>query len=544
MKNSIVSSKKFRYGGSAAALTVIVIALVLLLNVVFTSLAATNSWYTDLTGSSIYSVSDEFVKRMNSLVDPEDGDDVYANIVIMMDEDEFAEHNAYTSYVYRTIKQIEKHCPHIKLVSRNILKDPTLKTRYQLNDYDPILTTDVVIELATEDHSPLSDSNPQYKQSYKKYSVENFFSTATDSTTGSQYYYGYNAEVAFLTAVERLVNFSDRPVAYYLQGHGEPTLASANGWTTILERAGYEAKEINLIMEDFPYEKNSEHNSDMLIINCPISDLVVPTEDDPDSVSEVEKIRSFLQINHGNLFVTEEASTPALYALEELLSEWNLGFGSPVTDSAHSVSGSGAVKILADYDEIDATNTTAKGLLSRITGDTEKSYPSATFSNPKSVVIQNDADGNGVSDFKSAHNTDGMVVGINSGSHAACEILSSYKTAVCDNVQGAVSLAGMAYVEWDRNDTNRTYSCVFCFGSGNFVGDGSINDSIMNLCVSFVNRNEKVTHEGIEIKRFDNESMTSVSTSAANTWTIVCVVVIPLCIVAFGMFVWIRRRHS
>ena len=55
MKNSIFKSKKFKYGGSAAALTVIVIALVLILNVVFTSLANTNGWYTDLTGASIYS---------------------------------------------------------------------------------------------------------------------------------------------------------------------------------------------------------------------------------------------------------------------------------------------------------------------------------------------------------------------------------------------------------------------------------------------------------------------------------------------------------
>ena len=43
MKNSVFKSKKFKYGGSAVALTVIVIALVLILNVVVTSLASTNS---------------------------------------------------------------------------------------------------------------------------------------------------------------------------------------------------------------------------------------------------------------------------------------------------------------------------------------------------------------------------------------------------------------------------------------------------------------------------------------------------------------------
>ena len=53
MKNSVLKSKKFKYGGSAVALTVIVVALTLLLNVVVTSLSSTNSWYTDLTGASI-----------------------------------------------------------------------------------------------------------------------------------------------------------------------------------------------------------------------------------------------------------------------------------------------------------------------------------------------------------------------------------------------------------------------------------------------------------------------------------------------------------
>ena len=538
-------SKKLKYGGTAAALSIIVVAVVLVLNIVFTSLSSTYSLYSDLTGASIYSVTDAFVESMNkTLSGGEDGKQAYINIVIMMDEDEFEGYNAYTGYIYRTIKQIEKYCPNVKLVSKNILKNPAEKKRYQLNDADPIYTTDVVIELADSDHNPLSDTNPDIKTGYKRYSAMNFFSTTTTSS-GSTSIYGYNAEVAFLSAVDRLVNYSARPVAYYLQGHGEPRLDTASDLAEVFSQAGYDCKEINLAYEDFPYESGSKHNSDILIINAPLYDLLAPTEDDEDIISEAKKIRQFLSVNYGNLIVFENSSTPTLYALEELLSEWNLGFGYSVTDTSHSVSGSGAVKIFADYGELDENNSVARGLLSRIIDtDNSESYPDAVFSNPKSVVIRNDGDGDGVSDPKGANNTDGMLVAIGSGNHGACELLPSYKTAVCNGVTGSVPLAGMAYVTWDRSDPSGVYSCVFCFGSDSFSGDSPVNGSIMNMTISFINRNESVSYEGIGVKKFDNQALSSASGTAASTWTIVCVIVIPLAVLILGAFIWIRRRYS
>lgn len=540
---SFFKSKKMKYGSAAAALTVIVIALVLVLNVVVTSLSQTYSWYTDLTGTSIYSLSDAFCGYLDDIVNPKDGEKVYVNVVIMMDEDEFESHSTYTNYVYHTIKQMEKKFDNVKLVSKNILKTPEYKKRYQLNDADPVYTTDVAIELADSSHAALVEYTP------KRYAIENFFSTTTTSS-GTTSIYGYNAEIAFLSAIQRLVISTDRPVAYYLQGHGEPTLDNFIGWTDskgtgLLDTAGYDVKSINLAYENFPYETGSKHNSDILIINCPIYDLLAPTEENPDIVSEAAKIRAFLQQNYGNLIVLEDSSTPTLYALEELLSEWNLGYGSSVTDSSHSVSGSGAVKIFADYGELDSNNAVALGLLDRIvnTGASE-SYPDAIFSSPKSVVIKNDANGDGISDTKNTNNTDGMLVATNSGSHGACELLASYKTATCGGAAGSVPLAGMAYVTWDRNDDNGTYSCVFCFGSGSFVGESSVNNSIMNMVIAFINRNESVGYDGINIKKFDDQALSGVSTSAANTWTVVCVAVIPASIIILGMFVWIRRRHS
>lgn len=542
MKNSVFKSKKFKYGGSAVALTVIVIALVLILNVVVTSLASTNSWYTDLTGASIYSISDDFEQELDKILNPEGGEKKYINIVIMMDEDRFSVNSAYTNYVYHTIKQIEKRFDNVRLVSKDIIKNPEEKTRYQLNEADAIYTTDVAIELADANGNPIIERAP------KRYSLENFFTwmNTTNESTGqtTKSIYAYNAEVAFISAISRLVNFADRPTAYYLQGHGEPTLDQASDWVDLLDKIGYNVKAINLSYEDFPYESGAKYNSDVLIINAPIYDLLAPTSENPDMVSEAKKIREFLQTNYGNLIVMENSSTPKLHALEELLSEWNLGYGSSVTDNAHSVSGSNGVKIFADYSELDAKNIMARGLLSRIIDtDTSESYPDAIFNSAKSVIVKNDENGDGMSDTRT-NNTDGQLVALESGDHGTYELLPSYKTAECNGEKGSVALAAFSRVVWDKNDTNGTYSCVFCFGSSTFVDPQiPINNSIMNMVFSYINRNESVNYENISMKKFDSNGL-SVSTSAATTWTVVCVAVLPVLIIAFGTFVWIRRRHS
>ena len=187
----------------------------------------------------------------------------------------------------------------------------------------------------------------------------------------------------------------------------------------------------------------------------------------------------------------------------------------------------------------------ARGLLSRIINtDSSESYPDAIFDSAKAVIVRNDENGDGMSDTRTTNNTDGQLVGLQSGDHGTYELLPSYKTAECDGERGSVALAAFSRVVWDKNDENGTYSCVFCFGSSAFVDPQiPINNSIMNMVFSYLNRNESVSYENIGMKKFDSNGL-SVSTSAATTWTVVCVAVIPVLIIGFGTFVWIRRRHS
>jgi len=534
--------KKLKYGATSTIVIALVVAVFIIVNIIVTSLSITFNIYTDLTASNLYELTDEFKEELKNLVEPEGKDKVYLNFIIMMDKDAFESYSTYTMMVYKVIQQIVEKYETISLVTLDITKNPAEARPFQINSADAVYTTDVVIEVTDSNHTVVDpDSKSEFNNAfgrYKKYAITSFYSFTTSSSSygSSTNVYGINAEVAILSAVARLVNYIEKPVAYLLQGHGEPEMNKSGVLETLLDNAGYEVRMINLALEDFPYEENAYANSDLLIINSPTEDLLVPN-DEGETLNEVKKIRKFLTGNKGNLVVMENSSTRSdLYALEELLSEWGLGFGYTVTDDAHSVAGSGGVRVFADLDAIknntDGKYNFASSFMSRVL--TSNSTPVSVVNNPKSVIILPDST---------------ITHPITSTKFTSQTLITSYDTAEYTDKNGTkntsrVALAGVGAIEWDVNDSNNTTSYVFCFGSNDFYSsDYEINQSIFYAMLSLINSNQYVNFEGISFKLFDKDSLT-VSTSAATTWTVCTMSIIPVIMIGLGVFVWIRRRHS
>ncbi|MGN1095511.1 MAG: hypothetical protein ACI4QR_03905, partial [Eubacteriales bacterium] len=63
MKKTELNKRNLKYGGVAVVFTAVVVAAVVLLNVIITSLGSTFSWYTDLTSSAVYSISGAVARR-------------------------------------------------------------------------------------------------------------------------------------------------------------------------------------------------------------------------------------------------------------------------------------------------------------------------------------------------------------------------------------------------------------------------------------------------------------------------------------------------
>ena len=509
------ASKKAKYGTTSAALVVVIIALFLVVNIIVTTLASTFSWYTDLTATSLYSITDEFKEEMHKLIYKDPDNPVYANIVIMMDEDVFENYSAFTTYVYRTMKQIEKEFPTIKIVSKDITKYPNLATDYQLTSVSAVYTTDVALEITDKEHVRLIDSTP------KLYNIDNFYTFASSSSSSSPTVYGYNAEVAFLSGLARLVDYSEKPKAFYLLGHGEPTPDEEPEWKILIDKAGYELVTIDLTLEDFPFAENEMRNSDVLIVNCPLSDLVAPTIDNFELVNEVKKIRKFLSSNNGNMIVFEDATCPELPALDELLSEWGLSFGKQVVDNEHSQSSTNGINIFATQ----ADNTMAQNVFKKIS-TASGNNPKFTFFHAKSVNVGTKKD---------------MLVPISTTVYGVDSLIVSYDSALCDGYRGQVPLAGMGYIQWDAESKTRSY--VFAIGSYRFINETTeYNQNVIYSALSMMNTNQVVNFEGISFKKFENNALT-VDTSQANAWTITTMTIIPIIAVGLGIFVVIRRKR-
>ena len=65
--------RNLKYGSLSIAVTVIFVALIIILNVIATSLSGVYGWYTDMTASGLYSLSDAFKTQMNEILTPTDG---------------------------------------------------------------------------------------------------------------------------------------------------------------------------------------------------------------------------------------------------------------------------------------------------------------------------------------------------------------------------------------------------------------------------------------------------------------------------------------
>ena len=375
MKKMNVNKRNLKYGGFAVVLTALIIAAV-------TALGSAFSWYIDLTGSSVYSVSDEFYDHVDELMDvnsdndPEN--DLYLNIVLLMEKDAFRDYNAYTYYVYHTINQITANCEYINLEYINSIQNPELvQDRYMKISGDTPAITDVIVEIAEkgEDGEFVSRSD----LGFKKHAINSFYMADSESNS----IIGYNAETKFLSAIAQLagkVGEETSPTVYYLQGHSEPTLDEAGDWKKLFEDAGYIVKETNILSEDFP-EKITKGS--LVFINCPKTDLSASTSS---GVSEIKKLRAFAATSYGNVIVTLDSSSTAasLPTLDALMSEWGVGIGGGITDDEHSVSGSGAVRVLADY---SLTKTSiAKSIINKATGTNENRAPTL-FTNPRAILV-------------------------------------------------------------------------------------------------------------------------------------------------------------
>lgn len=188
------NTRKFKGGAYAMALSAVVIAIVILVNLVVTRLNITF----DLTSDNKYTLSESTVSMLNSMED---------KITLYY----LAPSNEKIDWFDKIIAQYMKHCDNMKLVT----KDPTMNPKFASQYTDE----------AVEEYSIIVVNETNGRSRYIPYSDMLITESSIDYTT-----YQYVSNVVALDIEGQInsaigyVTMEHLPTVYEVTGHGEQTM--------------------------------------------------------------------------------------------------------------------------------------------------------------------------------------------------------------------------------------------------------------------------------------------------------------------------------
>ena len=330
--------KKLRYGGLSIALTALLIAIVVLLNVVISSLAAKHLWFIDMTSNDIYTLSDECVKELdNAVYGYTDGSGKYVkglndirndngekpvNVTIYFcDAPDNLMADSSQRYVYETALALAERCEYINVDYLDWEYNPSTVRKYErsgnyINSYSVIVDADNYYT----DGSNWTVMNPS-----------RFYVANSDNTA----YVGYKGERAFASAILTVANITS-PIVYFTKNHSEIFLDEA--LAELMADVGYKLEFVDISDPEFEFSENGS----LCIVYNPQKDF---------SFEELEKLDAFVNKNN-SLMVFMGSDSPSLPTFEDYLETWGIVYqrhmddngklhNYTIKDSAHSLSTDG-----------------------------------------------------------------------------------------------------------------------------------------------------------------------------------------------------------
>ncbi len=247
---------RFRAGSYSAFATVIVIAIAIVVNLIFSSLPSTVTEI-DLTNQSLYSLSDQ-TKRIVAALDQD------VNLYIICNE------GSENDTIQRLLERYSSLSSHIKVQSVDPTLEPTFLDAYDL-ELNTLYANSVLVECGTR---------------YRLVSYDDIFVTDYEM---DYYSYSYTTTTSFdgenaLTNAIHYVSSASLPKVYVLSGHGETELSDSV--EEMLEQDNFEVETLSLLSLDAAPE-----DATAIVINAPTSDL---------SEDETDLLITYLQ-NGGNV---------------------------------------------------------------------------------------------------------------------------------------------------------------------------------------------------------------------------------------------------
>ena len=271
-KKSEAASKIFRNGVYSAAVTALVLVLVILLNLI---VRAIPSRYTewDLSEAGLYTLSDNSIEVVKNLTQ-----DVKIYYL--------AETGNEDVIISKLLDHYAAESSHLSWELKDPALYPTFATQYGATD-----VTNGSLILVCGENSTVLDAADLYEEDYSNYSL-----TGTSSVI-------FDGENKITSAIYRLTSGEEHH-AYYTTNHGEQTLTDS--LTDALDAQNIDAQPLDLLTSTIP------EDCDLLIINAPTTDFSAGDG----LVDEISQLQNYLAAG-GKLLLTSSvyAQTPQLDAV-------------------------------------------------------------------------------------------------------------------------------------------------------------------------------------------------------------------------------------
>lgn len=298
--------KKFKYGGYATLMTIVVIAIVFAINLVATKL----DLKADMTKNKLFSLSEQ----TNKVVD-----DLKQDVKIYG----FYESGKENTMVSTVIDKYSGRSKKITVEYKDPVKYPTVTQQFKQAGTEPKTGSLVV-------------------QSGSKFKVIDQYDLANYSTDqqGQSNLESFAIEQRITSAI-MYVTSEKNPVVYRLQGHEEAAVGTEI--TKQLGNENYEVKDLNLLAKDANIEDDA-----ILLISSPKKDL---------SQEEETKIRSFLS-KGGKAIVLMQLLQDDLPRFQGILSSYGVGLNKAiiVEGSAQNTAAQNPIYLLPNFASHDIVN--------------------------------------------------------------------------------------------------------------------------------------------------------------------------------------------
>lgn len=306
---SLAARKKFKYGGIATAVTCIVTALVIVVNVLVSRVVEKYPLKLDLTENGMYEISQESIDYLQNL-------DMDVNFTVLMSESSFQTSGTDMKMVSELLERYTQHTDKIHLSYVDPATNPDVVNTYQ-NGYSGTLREgDIIVSDAADstkmrvvNMGGLFSYDQQRLMAYRYYGQ----GTLADAITGFSGEQNLTAALMFVTdanpvKVGIIQTLNDEPI--YNQNYHYYAVSMM---ATTLAKNGYDVISIDLYKDEL-----DPAAYDMLILPAPVNDL---------TASAVDAISAFLyndgEYDRNLIYIADftQGSTPNL---DELLSTWGI----------------------------------------------------------------------------------------------------------------------------------------------------------------------------------------------------------------------------